>query len=180
MEKLKFVGRDKELKQLKDFLEDDGKSVFLVSGRAGIGKTRLLEELADWLILDTGCDYVYPFKIQPEENSEQFLFRATKSLEKHDSRFTGAKEKLDKALRKLPEVGGLIDALLGDDRKDLADILNVDGVTNRLGEHSPPDWEGKARKPYWDITIRELLEEGKLNTYVYNSMVNQLGLGNFY
>lgn len=125
MEKLKFVGRDKEIQQLKDFLQNKEKLVFLVAGRVGIGKTRLLEELTDSFIY--GKDYVYPFKINRDETSESFLFRIFISLKKeHESFWTGDGDKWKKAIKQIPAVGGLIDALISKEDKRSLGLKFVD------------------------------------------------------
>lgn len=45
---------------------------------------------------------------------------------------------------------------LGDLRKDLADILNVDGIDEQNA------WGGKLRKPYWNNFIDELFGQKKI------------------
>ncbi len=125
MEKLKFVGRDKEIQQLKDFLQDKEKLVFLVGGRIGIGKTRLLEEMTDSFIY--GKDYVYPFKINQDETRENFLFRIFMSLKKeHESFWTGDGDKWKKAIKQIPAVGGLIDTLISKEDKRSFGLKFVD------------------------------------------------------
>ena len=42
-----FIGRERELRRLEDFLTDDKKRVFCVYGRQGIGKTALLKHLLE-------------------------------------------------------------------------------------------------------------------------------------
>ncbi len=42
-----LIGRDAELRRLRRLLQDDGPQAVVVSGPAGIGKTRLLSEVAD-------------------------------------------------------------------------------------------------------------------------------------
>ena len=70
--RLKLIGRDKELNLLKDYVEDAivGKgTTILISGEAGVGKTRLVEEFIDYsanktvrvLTGSTASDYVHPF-----------------------------------------------------------------------------------------------------------------------
>jgi len=40
-----LIGRDKELKELQDFIASDGGGVCIVHGREGIGKTKLIQEI---------------------------------------------------------------------------------------------------------------------------------------
>jgi len=49
----------------------------------------------------------------------------------------------------------------GDMRKALAEVLNVDGSTG---------FSSKQRKPYWDITIKQLFDEGKLIKFLDQHM----------
>ena len=47
----------------------------------------------------------------------------------------------------------------GDARANLADILNVEGLTSS-------HWIARKVKPYWKITIKELLDGGKIEKWI--------------
>jgi len=83
----KMVGRDEELGQLKEFLHAaiDGKgNTVLVSGEAGIGKTRLVEELEAYAeslrvkVLEGRCLYECPTPFLPFREALRSIFRVSK------------------------------------------------------------------------------------------------------
>lgn len=51
-----LFGRDKELQALNAFLQDDSKSVCIITGRGGIGKTKLVH---DWTKANLGREFVF-------------------------------------------------------------------------------------------------------------------------
>jgi len=84
----KMVGRDKELNQLKEFLRAaiDGKgNTVLVSGEAGIGKTRLVKELEAYAeslgvkVLEGRCLYECPTPFLPFREALRSFFQVSKS-----------------------------------------------------------------------------------------------------
>jgi len=83
----KMVGRDKELGQLKELLHAaiDGKgNTVLVSGEAGIGKTRLVKELEAYAeslgvkVLEGRCLYECPTPFLPFREALRSIFRVSK------------------------------------------------------------------------------------------------------
>lgn len=84
----KIVGRDRELGQLREFLHAalDGKgSIVLVSGEAGIGKTRLVKELEVYAwplgvkVLEGCCLYESPTPFLPFREALRSIFQVSKS-----------------------------------------------------------------------------------------------------
>jgi len=84
----KMVGRDKELDQLKEFLRVavNGKGkIVLVSGEAGIGKTRLVKELEAYAeslgvkVLEGRCLYESPTPFLPFREALRSIFQVSKS-----------------------------------------------------------------------------------------------------
>jgi len=84
----KMVGRDKELDQLKEFLRAaiDGKgNTILVSGEAGIGKTRLVKEFEAYAeslgvkVLEGRCLYESPTPFLPFREALRNIFQVSKS-----------------------------------------------------------------------------------------------------
>ena len=85
-----MVGRDKDLDQLKELLHTaiDGKgSITLVSGEAGIGKTRLVKELEVYArsigvkVLNGRCLYESPTPFLPFREALRNIFQVSKSDE---------------------------------------------------------------------------------------------------
>jgi len=83
-----MVGREKELGRLKEFLRAaiDGKgNTVLVSGEAGIGKTRLIEELIPYAkslgvkVLEGRCLYECPTPFLPFREALRNVFQVSKS-----------------------------------------------------------------------------------------------------
>ncbi len=88
-QKIKLIGRDEELNQLKKYLDDAivGKgSTILLSGEAGIGKTRLVDEFLNHSIANnvkvlagsSASDIIHPFLILSdalEKEIDQPLFQ---------------------------------------------------------------------------------------------------------
>jgi len=84
----KMVGRDKELDQLKELLHAtiNGKgNIVLVSGEAGIGKTRLVKELEGYVeslgvkVLEGRCLYESPTPFLPFREALRSIFQVSKS-----------------------------------------------------------------------------------------------------
>jgi pimeloyl-ACP methyl ester carboxylesterase len=84
----RMVGRDRELCQLKDLLHRavEGKgNVILISGEAGIGKTRLIKELEAYAeplgirVLEGRCLYESPTPFLPFRDALRSVFQVSKS-----------------------------------------------------------------------------------------------------
>jgi predicted ATPase len=84
----RMVGRDRELCQLKDLLHNavEGKgNVALISGEAGIGKTRLIKELEAYAeplgirVLEGRCLYESPTPFLPFREALRNVFEVSKS-----------------------------------------------------------------------------------------------------
>ena len=84
-----MVGREKELGQLKEFLRAaiDGKgNTVLVSGEAGIGKTRLIEELIPYTeslgvkVLEGRCLYECPTPFLPFREALRNVFQVSNTF----------------------------------------------------------------------------------------------------
>jgi pimeloyl-ACP methyl ester carboxylesterase len=116
----RMVGRDRELCQLKDLLHNavEGKgNVALVSGEAGIGKTRLIKELEAYAeplgirVLEGRCLYESPTPFLPFREALRSVFEVSKS-----DAPASQKRKLRKAIKQsapdfmkaIPVVGGIL------------------------------------------------------------------------
>ena len=116
----KMVGRDMELDQLKEFLNATIKgkgSTVLVSGEAGIGKTRLVTELEAYAgqlgvkVLEGRCLYESPTPFLPFREALRSIFQVSKSdalplQERKISRVI--KESAPQFVQAIPVVGNLI------------------------------------------------------------------------
>jgi len=116
----KMVGRDKELDQLKEFLHATIKgkgSTVLVSGEAGIGKTRLVTELEAYAgqlgvkVLEGRCLYESPTPFLPFREALRSIFQVSKNdalplQERKISRVV--KESAPEFVQAIPIVGNLI------------------------------------------------------------------------
>jgi pimeloyl-ACP methyl ester carboxylesterase len=116
----RMVGRDRELCQLKDLLHNavEGKgNVALISGEAGIGKTRLIKELEAYAeplgirVLEGRCLYESPTPFLPFREALRNVFEVSKS-----DAPPSQKRKLRKAIKQsapdfmkaIPVVGGIL------------------------------------------------------------------------
>lgn len=113
-----FVGREKELRIVKDKIIK-GRSVVLVTGQPGIGKTRLLEEVSKF----AGQKGILVLKTKADENRPAFdlfssLVEEICSIKDGDSserKLSKIKRVLreKKTLRKISKAGVIADMLLG-------------------------------------------------------------------
>jgi pimeloyl-ACP methyl ester carboxylesterase len=118
-----MVGRDRELVQLKEFLKAtvEGKgNVVLVSGEAGIGKTRLVKELEVYAeslgvkVLEGRCLYESPTPFLPFREALRGVFQVSKSdsLPEQRKKIKSAiKESAPEFVQAIPVVGNLIAGL---------------------------------------------------------------------
>jgi len=119
----KMVGRDKELDQLREFLRAaiDGKgNTVLVSGEAGIGKTRLVKELEAYAeslgvkVLEGRCLYECPTPFLPFREALRSVFRVSKGdalpLQERKIRKV-VKEFAPDFVKAIPVVGQILEGL---------------------------------------------------------------------
>jgi len=116
----RMVGRDKELDQLKEFLHATIKgkgSTVLVSGEAGIGKTRLVRELETYAgqlgvkVLEGRCLYESPTPFLPFREALRSIFQVSKSdtLPRRERKISMVvKESAPEFVQAIPIVGNLI------------------------------------------------------------------------
>ena len=110
MSELVFRGRENEIEELLKFVDEEAGGTFVVNGRPGIGKSRLLQELAKRL--EPLDHWVHFFEI-PEETELTYLFPLWAEDIRSGRRFffTGKAQKWQAFIKATPTIGGYLDAL---------------------------------------------------------------------
>src|SRR3990172_4263702 len=141
-----FVGRESEIGSFNDFLRDDTKNVFLVVGKQGIGKSRLLDRLKQECYQAEDLDCItYSYELKGSDKPDQYLFQIMDDLRQGKKIFITTKEE-KKGLAAglvsaIPYVGdafkSITEAFIRDDHRPMTDKFKtvLELVREKLAEN---------------------------------------------
>ncbi len=176
-EKQVFVGREEELKQFKQILENLQGQAILVIGQSGMGKTFLVNKMAEIAQnhpdLKCGC---IRYEVTPTDSvdstMERMMDNAFDAAQVTEGSFAGTERRLEqwKALLNIINLGDLVLSLRRDPakhtREQFLDRLNL--ISKKMQENGraifiidPEKYMQKESDPSWAIVVEQLPEKIK-------------------
>ena len=132
-EQYEFIGRVREMEEIDQFIHSPEKSVFLLIGKAGMGKSALVRQLDRLLQQDKTILFSHLFDIDRDQSPENLASEMNDALTKGRFLFwvPDDRRKLKTVAAAIPTIGPIIQALIKDDTKSqrskLVDILKIVG-----------------------------------------------------
>ncbi len=172
-----FVGRDAELKQFKKVLEDKQGQAILVVGQAGMGKTWLINKMAEIAENhpDLKCGWVR-YEVTPTDSVEStmalMMDNAFEAAQVTERSFDGTERRLEqwRSLLNVINIGDLVMSLRRDPAKNTRDqfLERLRLVSGRMPEESraifvidPEKYMQKDSDQSWAIVVKDLPEKIK-------------------
>jgi tetratricopeptide (TPR) repeat protein/energy-coupling factor transporter ATP-binding protein EcfA2 len=173
-----FVGRKAELEQFKKVLEDPYGQAILVVGQAGMGKTWLINKMADLAEnhpqLQCGC---VRYEVTPTDSVDStmalMMDNAFEAAQVEESSFVGTKRRLEQWRRLLNviNIGDLVMSLRRDPQRNTRDqfLERLRLISEKMLENGraifvidPEKYMQKESDQAWAIVVKQLPEKIKL------------------
>ncbi len=172
-----FVGREDELKQFKEVLEDPQGQAVIVVGQAGMGKTFLVNKMAEIAAIhpDLKCGYVR-YEVTPTDfvdtTMSLMMDNAFDAAQITEDSFAGTEKRLEqwRAFLNVFNLGDLVLSLRRDPAKHTRDqfLERLNLISKKMPENGraifiidPEKYMQKDSDQSWAIVVKQLPEKIK-------------------